>query len=71
VQVGSAEILLEDSIRIAANAGSNGTPVRLDIWPNMPHVFPAFSFMLDAGKLALADAGQFIRDALAHAGAGE
>lgn len=64
VQVGSAEILLEDSIRIAANAGNNGTAVRLDIWPSLPHVFPAFSFMLEAGKLALADAGTFIKQSL-------
>lgn len=67
IQVGSAEILLEDSLRIAANAGENGTSVRLDIWPNMPHVFPAFNFMLDAGQLALADAGQFIKGALSGA----
>ena len=44
-------------------AASN-SPVRLDVWPNMPHVFPAFAFMLEAGKLALADAGAFIRQAM-------
>ncbi|HSG34534.1 MAG TPA: alpha/beta hydrolase [Sphingomonadaceae bacterium] len=65
IQVGSAEILLDDAIRIAEVAGAAGTPVRLDIWPNMPHVFPAFAFMLEAGKLALQDAGQFMRQALA------
>lgn len=65
IQVGSAEILLDDALRIAGNAGAAGTPVRLDIWPNMPHVFPAFAFMLEAGRLALADAGQFMRQALA------
>lgn len=64
IQTGSAEILLEDSIRIAANAATNNSFVRLDIWPNMPHVFPASAFMLEAGKLAMADAGAFIRQSL-------
>jgi len=64
IQVGSAEILLDDAVRVAANAGAAGTSVRLDIWPNMPHVFPAFAFMLEAGRLALQDAGQFIRQSL-------
>jgi len=61
IQVGSAEILLDDALRLAAGAGAAGTSVRLDVWPNMPHVFPAFAFMLEAGRLALGDAGVFIR----------
>jgi acetyl esterase/lipase len=64
IQTGSAEILLGDSVRLAEAAGAAGTPVRLDIWPNMPHVFAGFSFMLEAGKLAIGDAGRFIRDSL-------
>jgi len=64
IQTGSSEILLDDSVRLAAKAGAGGTAVRLDIWPGMPHVFPAFSFMLEAGKLALADAGTFIRQSI-------
>lgn len=64
IQVGSAEILLDDALRLAAGAAAAGTAVRLDVWPNMPHVFPAFSFMLEAGRLALGDAGAFIRQSL-------
>jgi acetyl esterase/lipase len=62
IQVGSAEILLDDAVRLAEAAGAAGTAVRLDIWPNMPHVFPAFAFMLEAGRLAVADAGAFMRE---------
>lgn len=64
IQVGSAEILLDDAVRVAASAGAAGTFVRLDVWPHMPHVFPAFAFMLEAGRLALQDAGQFIMQSL-------
>lgn len=70
IQVGSAEILLEDSIRIAANAATSGTAARLDVWPNMPHVFLAFGFMLEAGRLAIEDAGAFMRQSLSGAAAG-
>ena len=64
IQVGSAEILLDDSVRLARAAGAAGTPVRLEIWPNMPHVFHAFAFMLEAGRLAIEDAGAFMRQAI-------
>ena len=68
IQVGSTEILLDDSIALARAASMAGTSVRLDIWPNMPHVWPTFSFMLEAGQVALEDAGAFMKDALERAG---
>jgi acetyl esterase/lipase len=61
VQVGSAEILLGDSLAIAARAGSEGTHVQLEIWPEMVHVWQAFAFMLDEGQSAIDAAGQFLR----------
>lgn len=64
IQVGSIEVLLSDSIRLAGAAGAAGVAVRLDIWPGMPHDFPAFNFMLEAGRLAIADAGWFVEQAL-------
>lgn len=64
IQVGSAEILLDDALALAAAAGHAGTAVRLEIWPNMPHVWHAFAFMLEAGQLAIADAGVFMKQAL-------
>jgi epsilon-lactone hydrolase len=48
VQVGSAEILLDDAVRIARQAGVYGVEAHLEIWPDMIHVWHAFAFMLPA-----------------------
>ena len=61
VQVGSAEILLDDALRIAGAAGAAAVHVQLEVWPHMPHVWHAFGFMLTAGREAIAAAGAFLR----------
>ncbi len=38
-QVGSTEMLLDDSVRAAAKASAAGVPVQLEIWKRLPHVF--------------------------------
>lgn len=63
VQVGSIEILLDDALAIAANAGKGGTMVRLEVHPGLPHVFHAFHFMLPQAKAALDEAGAFLSGA--------
>ncbi|WAT19223.1 alpha/beta hydrolase [Aurantiacibacter sp. MUD11] len=60
VQVGSVEILLDDSLAIANSAGPRGTMVRLEVHPGLPHVFHAFHFMLPQAKAALDEAGAFL-----------
>ncbi len=60
IQVGATEILLDDSIRLAANAGAAGVKVRLDIWPEMFHVWHTWSARLDEAKEALDDAAAFL-----------
>ncbi|WP_404712542.1 alpha/beta hydrolase [Sphingomonas sp. MMS24-J13] len=60
IQVGSAEILLDDAVRTAAAAGAAAVSVRLEIWPEMVHVFQAFAFMLPEGREAIATAGAFM-----------
>jgi acetyl esterase/lipase len=60
IQVGSAEILLDDAVRTAGAAGAAGTSVRLEIWPEMVHVFQAFGFMLPEGREAVTAAGEFM-----------
>jgi acetyl esterase/lipase len=65
IQVGSAEILLSDAIRLAGRAGAGGVHTRLEVWPNMIHVFQMFDFMLDEGRAALKAAGRFLCDAFA------
>jgi epsilon-lactone hydrolase len=61
VQVGSAEILLDDALRLAQVAAHADVPVQLAVWPDMVHVWHFFSFMLPEGRQALAEAGAFLR----------
>jgi acetyl esterase/lipase len=37
---GSTEMLLDDSVRAHDRAQQAGTSSRIDVWPDMPHVFP-------------------------------
>jgi monoterpene epsilon-lactone hydrolase len=53
IQVGAAETLLDDAIRLARAAGLADLPVDLQIWPEMVHVWPLFHPELDAGRRAL------------------
>ncbi len=39
---GSTEMLLDDSVRAHDRAQQAGTSSRIDVWPDMPHVFPLF-----------------------------
>ena len=64
IQVGSAEILLGDAVKLAERAGTAGTSVRLEIWPEMIHIWHIFFPMLTAGRRALASGGAFVRTAL-------
>jgi acetyl esterase/lipase len=60
IQVGATEVLLDDSTRLAVNAGAAGVKVRLDIWPEMFHVWHTWSARLDEAKEALDDAAAFL-----------
>ena len=61
IQVGSAETLLDDSIRIAGAAGAADVRVTLEVWPDMIHVWHLFYPQLTAGRQALASVGRFIQ----------
>ena len=61
IQVGSAETLLDDATRFAAVAGAADVRVTLEIWPQMIHAWPLWNAHLEAGRRALASAGDFIR----------
>lgn len=65
IQVGSAEVLLDDAVRAAGAIGAAGSPITLEIWPEMVHVWHVFAFMLPEAAAAMANAGTFFRDQLA------
>ena len=65
IHVGSEEQLLSDSTLLAERAGVAGVEVRLEIWPEMIHVWPVFNSYLGAGKRAIEVAGAWMREKLA------
>lgn len=60
IQVGTNEILLDDSTRLAARARAAGVDVILDVTADVPHVFQAFAGVLDDADLALDRAALFL-----------
>ena len=60
LQVGSDEILRDDSERMAARMREAGCDVTLEIWPRMPHVWHAFAPMMPEARRAIARVGAFI-----------
>jgi acetyl esterase/lipase len=61
ILVGTAELLLDDSKRFAERAKEAGVDITLDIWDDMPHVFPAFAAFAPEGQDAIEKIGEFIR----------
>jgi len=64
IQIGSAETLLDDAVRLAKAAGAAEVPVTLEIWSRMIHAWPLWNGGLEAGRRALRSAGAFIRSHL-------
>ena len=62
IQVGSAEVLLDDAVRLAAAAGAQEVEARLEVWPEMIHVWHFFHPVLAEGRRALDTAGAYIGD---------
>jgi len=65
IQVGAAETLLDDAIRLAKVAGAADVHVDLQIWPEMVHVWHMFHPELTAGKRAIQAGGDYIRAVMA------
>jgi epsilon-lactone hydrolase len=61
IQVGAAETLLDDAIRLARAAGAADVRVDLQVWPEMIHVWHLFHPELGAGRQAIEQGGTFIR----------
>jgi len=61
MQVGSDEILLDDSTRVYEKARQAGVDAYLEIWPNMWHVFQAFAPLVHDSAKAIEHIGAFLR----------
>jgi len=66
IQVGESEILLDDAVRLARDAGSAGVETRLEIWPGMFHVWQSYAPVFSEGREALAAVADFINRVLAR-----
>jgi monoterpene epsilon-lactone hydrolase len=60
IQAGSHEVLLDDAVRLAGQAAAADVEVTLDVTPGVPHVFQAYSPILDEAAAALDRAGRFL-----------
>ena len=60
LQVGTNEVLLDDSTRLAERARDAGVDVTLDVTADVPHVFQSFAGVLDEADQALDRAALFL-----------
>ena len=60
IQTGEAEIVLSDSTTLAERLGASGSPVTLEIWPDMFHVFQARYAMLNQARQAIDRLGVWV-----------
>lgn len=60
IQVGAAETLLDDSLRVAETARKEGVEVKLEVWPDMIHAWHVFAPMLAEGRQAIERIGEFV-----------
>lgn len=61
IQVGSEEVLLSDSQRLAENARLSGVDVTLEVWEGMQHVWHFAASFLPEARQAIERIGEFIR----------
>jgi monoterpene epsilon-lactone hydrolase len=64
VQVGTAEILLDDSLRLVARAAEQDVDVSLDVVAGAPHVFQYFAGVMSEADEALDHAATFVKNRL-------
>ena len=61
IQVGSHEVLLSDSRRLAKQARAAGVDVMLDEWEGMQHVWQFAASFIPEGRMAIGRIGEFIQ----------
>ena len=60
IQVGTAEVLYDDSSRLAERARAAGVDVTLEVWESMIHGWQAFAYMLPEGQEGINHLGDFV-----------
>jgi acetyl esterase/lipase len=60
IQVGTAEILMDDATRFADRARPAGVDITLETWEHMVHVWQYFAAMLPEGQEAIDRIGEYI-----------
>jgi acetyl esterase/lipase len=61
IQVGTAEVLFDDAVRLAERARADGVEVVLEPWEDMVHVWHFFASMLPEGQEAIERIAEFIQ----------
>ena len=64
IQVSRDEMLFDDARRYANKARTMGSPVELQVWPKLVHVFQGFAPELPEANEALAQIGTFLGEQL-------
>lgn len=64
-QVGSTEILLDDTLRVVRKARGQGVEVEVEIWDSLPHVWHLWSFLPETER-ALNNIANFFNNKLIH-----
>ncbi len=60
IQASESEMLVDDSRRYAAKALASGSPVELQLWPHMPHVWQIFDGELPEAEEAFQRIAEFV-----------
>jgi acetyl esterase/lipase len=60
IQVGSAEVLLDDALQLAVRAAEQEVDVSLDVVAGAPHVYPLMLGLMDEADAALTRAAQWL-----------
>ncbi|KAI9132944.1 alpha/beta hydrolase [Acaryochloris sp. CCMEE 5410] len=60
IHVGAVEVLLDDALRLARQAGLADIPVTLKVWSDMIHCFHLFAPVLEEGRVAISEIGAFL-----------
>ena len=61
LQVGSIEVLLDNTNMLAERAKKAGVPVEVEVWDDMPHVWHHYAPILSEARQAIGRIGEFAR----------